>query len=58
MAEKDEVRAAIMKVAGDWARYIDTKEPQYRKATRIRLLKRYRIICERLQEIHGIHFQI
>lgn len=58
MAEHDEVRAAIMKVAGDWARYIDTKEPRYRKATRIRLLRRYKIICGELQDIHGVRFQI
>ena len=58
MAEHDEVRAAIMKVAGGWARYIDTKEPRYRKATRIRLLRRYKIICGELQGIHGIRFQI
>jgi len=58
MPVTNEVRAAIIMVAGDWARYLDTLAPRYRRAARIRLLKRYMIICKNLQEIHDVHFPV
>jgi len=58
MPERTDVQAAIMMVAGEWARYLDTIDPRYRRAASVRLHKRYMIICRSLQKIHDVHFPV
>jgi len=57
MAVPPEVQAAIIKVSGDWARYLASVEPRHQKRALERLIKRYRSICETLQVIHGTQFK-
>jgi hypothetical protein len=47
-----EVQAAMVKVSGDWARYLATVDPRHQKRALERLLKRYKGIYETLQVIH------
>jgi hypothetical protein len=47
-----EVQAAIVKVSGDWARYLATVDPRHQKRALERLIKRYKGIYETLQVIH------
>ena len=53
MEVSPEVQAAIVKVSGDWARYLATVDPRHQKRALERLIKRYKGIYETLRVIHG-----
>jgi hypothetical protein len=57
MEVSPEVQAAIVKVSGDWARYLATVDPRHQKRALERLIKRYKGIHETLQLIHRTQFK-
>jgi hypothetical protein len=52
-----EVEAAMITVAGEWAKYLYNFKPNARKAVFDKLLTRYEAIYESLEVIHKTHFQ-
>jgi hypothetical protein len=52
MEVSPDVQAAIIKVSGDWARYLATVDARHQKRALERLIKHYKGIYEMLQVIH------
>ena len=55
MAIPSEAQAAIIVVAGEWARYLETIEPKNHEVVLKRLIARQKDIIEELKKVHT-HF--